>query len=539
MTDDRTTASHAGVRRRGATPGLGEGVIPVRRALISVWDKTGLADFARGLVEAGTVLVSTGSTAAAIRDAGLAVTEVSEVTGFPEIMDGRVKTLHPAIHGGILADRAKVSHRTALVEHGIPPIDLVVVNLYPFRDTVAPQPDGTVASPAEAVEMIDIGGPAMVRAAAKNHANVAVLVAPRDYPSLLDELREHGGSTAATRERLAARAFAHVAAYDADVAAWFARKDAFPERFGPVFWKALDLRYGENPHQGAAWYTERGRAWGLGSAVQHQGKPLSFNNLLDADAAWDMVSDLEEPCVAIVKHSNPAGMAVGPTLAEAYAPALAGDPISAFGGIVAVNRPLDAATAHQIIEVFTEVVIAPGFDPDALEILGARANLRVLEIGDSRPPSRRRTLRSLSGGLLVADADTAPEAPEAWTVPTAAEPDEGTLAELRFAWTVAKHTKSNAIVLTRRGAAVGVGAGQASRVDSVRLAVEKAGDRSRGAVLASDAFFPFRDGPDVALDAGVAAIIQPGGSVRDDEVIAACDQRGVPMVFTGRRHFRH
>ncbi|MPZ87581.1 MAG: bifunctional phosphoribosylaminoimidazolecarboxamide formyltransferase/IMP cyclohydrolase [Nitriliruptorales bacterium] len=515
------------------------GVTPVRRALISVYDKKGLADLARGLVQAGALLVSTGSTAAVIRDAGPEVTEVSEVTGFPEMMEGRVKTLHPAIHAGILADRGKDTHLAALVEHGIGPIDLVVVNLYPFRETVTPHPDGSVAGPAEAVEMIDIGGPTMVRAAAKNHANVAVLVDPGDYAPLLEEVRTHHGVTAATRERLAARAFAHTAAYDADIAAWFSRGEPFPERFGPVHRKALDLRYGENPHQAAAWYAERGQSWGLGSARQHQGKPLSYNNLLDADAAWGMVSDLDEPCVAIVKHSNPAGMAVAATLAEAYSPALAGDPVSAFGGIVAVNRPLDAATARQIIEVFTEVVVAPGFEAEALEVLGAKANLRVLEIARPRPPLRPRTLRSVSGGLLVADADTAPEAPDEWTVPTAAKPDESTLAELRFAWIVAKHVKSNAIVLTRDRAAVGVGAGQMSRVDSVRLAVSKSGGRCRRAVLASDAFFPFRDGPDIALEAGVAAIIQPGGSVRDAEVVAACDERGVPMVFTGRRHFRH
>jgi len=510
-------------------------VLPVRRALVSVYDKTGLADLARGLAAAGAEIISTGSTAGAIREAGVEVIEVSDVTGFPEIMDGRVKTLHPAVHGGILADRSKDPYLAALAEHGIAPIDLVVVNLYPFRETVA-DPD---VSQAAAIEMIDIGGPTLVRAAAKNHAFVGVVVSPADYPEVLEHLRADGGLSAATRATLAARAFSATAAYDADVRDWLHRDQRFPPRLGPVYGKTQELRYGENPHQAAAYYTERGAAWGLGSAEQLGGKELSYNNLLDTDAAWGMVVDFDQPCVAIVKHTNPAGLAVGDNLAETYPRALAGDSVSAYGGIVATNRELDAATAAQITAVFTEVVVAPEFSAEALEILRSKANLRILRIREPRPPAGTLGLRSVSGGLLVQDVDVAPEAEQDWTVPTRAQPDTETMAELRFAWQVCKHVKSNAIVLTADRAVVGVGAGQMSRVDSVRIAVEKSSGRASGAVLASDAFFPFRDGPDVALQAGVRAIISPGGSVRDAEVVQACDEGGVPMVFTGRRHFRH
>ncbi len=528
------------------------GIAIVRRALLSVYDKTGLADLARGLHAAGIELVSTGSTAAAVREAGVPVTEVSEVTGFPEIMDGRVKTLHPAIHAGLLADRSKPSHLEALAQHRIAGIDLLVSNLYPFRETIADQ----AVDPTDAIEMIDIGGPAMTRAAAKNHAHVTVLVDPADYQPFLDELRGLGGVGEATRARLAAKAFARTAAYDSDIAAWLARDKAFPERFGPVYAKAQDLRYGENPHQDAAYYVERGSGWGLGSARQLGGKELSYNNLLDTDAAWAAARDFRDPCVAIIKHMNPAGLAVGASLAEAYPRALAGDPVSAFGGIVAANRPLDEATASQVIKVFTEVVVAPSFDEAALTVLRTKKNLRVLAIARPDPPGRQLALRTVSGGLLVQETDTAPEDPTAWTVPTKAQPSDDQLAELAFAWQVCKHVKSNAIVLTRERALVGMGAGQPSRVDSVRIAIERSGGRAPtrrqrrdpipqlllgvpGAVLASDAFFPFRDGPDLALEAGVAAIIQPGGSVRDAETVAACDERGVPMVLTGRRHFRH
>jgi phosphoribosylaminoimidazolecarboxamide formyltransferase/IMP cyclohydrolase len=507
----------------------------IQRALVSVYDKTGLVELAGALAEAGVEIISTGSTARTIADAGIKVTEVSTVTGFPEIMDGRVKTLHPAIHGGILADRSKPGHVAALAEHGITGIDLVVVNLYPFTKTIA-KPD---VDPAEAVEMIDIGGPTMVRAAAKNHAHVTVVVEPEDYQLLVTSLREHGGVSLQTRRELAGRAFAHTAAYDAAVAGWFHRDEAFPAAHLASYRKAQDLRYGENPHQQAAYYVQPDAAWGIGSAKQLHGKELSYNNILDTDAAWGMVVDFEDPCIAIIKHTNPAGLAVADSLEAAYPKALAGDPVSAFGGIVAANRPVDAATARQIIEVFTEVVVAPGYADEALEVLRTKANLRILSVERPDTTQRALTIRSVTGGLLVQDADTAAEEWDTWTVATKAQPDDATMAELRFAWQACKHAKSNGIVLTSDRAIVGVGAGQMSRVDSVRIAVEKSKGRAQGSVLASDAFFPFRDGPDAALAAGIRAIVQPGGSVRDEEVVAACDEQGVPMVLTGRRHFRH
>ncbi|MGH3664714.1 MAG: bifunctional phosphoribosylaminoimidazolecarboxamide formyltransferase/IMP cyclohydrolase [Egibacteraceae bacterium] len=508
-----------------------------RRALVSVHDKTGLADFARGLAELGVAIVSTGSTAATIREAGVAVSDVSEVTGFPEILDGRVKTLHPSVHAAILADRSKPAHLATLAEHGIDPIDLVVVNLYPFADTVAGRVGSDAVTDAAAIEMIDIGGPTLVRAAAKNHAGVGVVVSPADYDGVLAHLRDDGGLPARSRSELASKAFAQITRYDADISTWLHRDDPFPPLLASVHGKVAALRYGENPHQRAAYYVGLGERVGLGAADQLGGRELSYNNLLDSDAAWGMAVDFDEPCVAIVKHTNPAGLAVAATLAEAYRKALAGDPVSAFGGIVAANREVDADTAHQIVEVFTEVVVAPGFGGEALEVLRGKRNLRILAVPSVGPSDR--TVRSIAGGLLVQDADVAPEDMASWEVPTKAQPDETQLTELRFAWQVAKHAKSNAIVLTRDRAVVGVGAGQMSRVDSVRIAVEKSGGRHDGAVLASDAFFPFRDGPDAALDAGIRAIVQPGGSVRDDEVVAACDERGVPMVVTGRRHFRH
>ena len=510
-------------------------VVKIARALVSVYDKTGLEDLAKALSEAGVAIVSTGSTAKTIAGAGVPVTEVSTVTGFPEIMGGRVKTLHPGIHAGILADRSKDEHLAALEHHGIAGIDLVVANLYPFSDTVA---DPNV-DPAQAVEMIDIGGPAMVRAAAKNHAHVTVVVSPEDYPLLVEQVRESGGLSLAARRDMAARAFAHTAAYDAAVATWFARDEAFPQAHFSTYVKAQDLRYGENPHQRAAYYVAPGTAWGLGSGRQLHGKELSYNNLLDTDAAWGMVCDFTEPCIAIIKHTNPAGLAVADTLAEAYPKALAGDPVSAFGGIVAANATIDGDTAKQIVEVFTEVVVAPGFTDEALEVLKGKANLRLLAIEHPEPPTAPMTVKSVTGGLLVQDPDVAAEEYDTWRVATTTQPDEATMAELRFAWQACKHAKSNGIVLTRDRAVVGVGAGQMSRVDSVRLAVEKSKGRCDGSVLASDAFFPFRDGPEAALDAGIRAIVQPGGSVRDDEVVAACEERGVPMVLTGRRHFRH
>lgn len=494
-----------------------------RRALVSVADKTGLAELARGLAGLGYELVSTGSTAAAVRGAGVPVREVSDVTGFPEILDGRVKTLHPAVHAGILAERGKPTHEAALAEHGITPIDLVVTNLYPFER----QPG---------IEMIDIGGPTLVRAAAKNHEHVGVVVRPEDYAAVLEELGR-GGLSAETRRRLARLAFERVAAYDAAIAAWFQGDDDFPAVLAPAYRKAAELRYGENPHQRAAYYLPMGGAGSLGTAEQLGGKELSYNNLLDTDAAWRMALDFADPCVAIVKHTNPAGLAVAHSVAAAYPRALAGDPRSAFGGVVAVNRPLDGATARQIVEVFTEVVVAPGFDDEALDLLRTKANLRILAVADASLP--QCDARTIAGGLLLQQADRAAEAHEQWTVATRAQPDEATLAELRFAWQACKHAKSNAIVLTAGGSVVGVGAGQMSRVDSVHLAVEKSRGRARGAALASDAFFPFRDGPDAAIAAGVTAIVQPGGSVRDEESVLACDEAGIPMVLTHRRHFRH
>jgi phosphoribosylaminoimidazolecarboxamide formyltransferase/IMP cyclohydrolase len=509
-------------------------VAPVRRALVSCFDKAGVAELAAALHEHGVELVSTGSTAATIRAAGVAVTEVAEVTGFPECLDGRVKTLHPRVHAGILADRNDPAHVAELADLGVDAIDLVVVNLYPFRETVA-----SGASDADIVEMIDIGGPTMVRAAAKNHGSVGVVVDPADYPQVLAELRDEGGLTATFRRQLASKAFQHTAAYDAAVASWFQAGDAFPDQLSLALPRLAPLRYGENPHQAAAFYAAPGASTGLAAAEQLHGKELSYNNLLDTDAAWAMAIDLDDPCVAIVKHTNPAGYAVADDLETAYVRALAGDPVSAFGGIVAANRPIDADTARRIVEVFTEVVVAPGFDEGALEVLRTKKNLRLLRMPDATRPRGGWQLRSVAGGLLVQDLDLGDDAEDGWQVVSEAQPDAELLDDLRFAWVAAKHTKSNAIVLAKDRQVVGVGAGQMSRVDSVRLAVERSGDRHVGSVLASDAFFPFRDGPDAAAAAGVRAIVQPGGSVRDDEVVAAADEHGLVMVLTGRRHFRH
>ncbi len=507
--------------------------MPVRRALISCFDKTGVASFAAALAAADVQIVSTGSTAGIIREAGVEVLEVAELTGFPECLDGRVKTLHPRIHAGILADRHNPGHVDELDRLEVEPIDLVVVNLYPFRGTVA-----AGGSDDDIVEMIDIGGPTMVRAAAKNHRSVGVLVDPADYDEALAQITTHGGLADSLRQRLASSAFQHTAAYDTAVAAWFQRDQSLPDQLSVVLPRTAVLRYGENPHQSAALYTD-GSVTGLAAAEQLGGKELSYNNLLDTDAAWGMAIDADEPCVAIIKHTNPAGMAVAADVETAYVRALEGDPVSAFGGIVASNRDVDAATAQRITEVFTEVVIAPGYDAEALEILRTRANLRILRMPSARRPRGGWQVRSVTGGLLVQDADIGDEPWDQWRVATSTSPDEATLADLRFAWMVCKHTKSNAIVLAKDRQVVGVGAGQMSRVDSVRLAVERSGERHAGSVLASDAFFPFRDGPDAAAAAGVTAIVQPGGSVRDDEVIAAADEYGIAMVLTGRRHFRH
>ena len=502
-----------------------------KRALLSVSDKTGIVELARGLTELGFDIVSSGGTAAELASAGVAVKKVSEITGAPEILGGRVKTLHPKIHGGILADRRKQEHVDELAAQGIGAIDLVVCNLYPFERTVAVE--GVAED--DAVEQIDIGGPAMVRAAAKNFHSVAVVVNPERYGSVIDELRADGEVSLATRRRLSLEAFQHTAAYDAAIAAYLS-DDGFPPRLLLSAEKVMDLRYGENPHQSAAFYRSAGPPAGLAAAEQLHGKELSYNNLLDTDAAWKLVLDLEGAAAAIIKHSNPCGVAEAPRLEEAYARALECDRTSAFGGIVALSRPCDRATAEAVAAIFTEVVIAPDFDADALEVLQAKKNLRILR--GASPLPIEPEVRRVAGGLLLQSPDP-PDAADTAKVVTKVEPTDQQWEDLRFAWVVAKHVKSNAIVLAKDRVAVGVGAGQMSRVESTELAARRAGDRARGTACASDAFFPFRDGLDAAVAAGATAVIQPGGSVRDDEVIAAADEHGVPMVFTGRRHFRH
>jgi phosphoribosylaminoimidazolecarboxamide formyltransferase/IMP cyclohydrolase len=507
-----------------------------RRALLSTYDKSGIVALARQLDAAGVELLSTGGTAGALREAGLPVREISDLTGFPEILDGRVKTLHPAVHAGLLARRDDPHHAATLAASGLAPIDLLVVNLYPFERTVA-----AGADPAACIEQIDVGGPAMLRAGAKNHDGVAVLVDPTDYPDLLAALAAHGGTHLELRRRLAAKAFAHTAAYDAAIAAWLAG-EGWPERLVLAGRLQQTMRYGENPHQQAALYATAPARPGVTTARQLQGKALSWNNLNDTDAAFELVAEFGEPAVVIVKHAGPCGVAVAATLAEAWRKALACDPQSAFGGIVACNRPLDAATAAGIAEIFTEVVIAPGADPPAIERLAGKAALRVLLVdGLPDPRAPGRVVRSLAGGLLVQDRDRLVAADEPWRVVTRREPSPAEARDLRFAWTVVKHVRSNAIVLAADGATVGIGGGQTSRVDAVWVAAHKA-ERTghRGPrVAASDAFFPFADGLEAAIAAGASAVIQPGGSVRDREVIAAADAAGIAMVFTDTRHFRH
>jgi phosphoribosylaminoimidazolecarboxamide formyltransferase / IMP cyclohydrolase len=514
--------------------------LPIRRALVSVFDKQGLDRLARALAAAGVEVVSTGSTAAALEGHGLAVTRVEELTGFPELLDGRVKTLHPKVHAGLLADRARPGHRAELEAAGIAPFDLVVVNLYPFEETVA-APD---VDPALAVERIDVGGPAMVRAAAKNHAWVAVVCDPADYP-LVETALADGGTTLTDRRTLAAKAFARTAAYDTAVATWMAppaeAAPGFPERLGVEGRLRQRLRYGENPHQAAAFYVVEGPAgpWGLGAATQVAGKELSYNNLLDADAALALAAEhAGRPFATIVKHTNPCGAAFGATLEEAYAGALDGDPVSAFGGVVGLSRPLDAATAKRIAGIFTEVVVAPGFDEEALEVLAGKPSLRLVR-ADLAGPAGRLAVRSVAGGLLAQEPDPGGDDPAGWALQAGDPPGPELLADLALAWSVAGHVKSNAIVLARDGRVVGVGAGQQSRVDSVRIAVAKAGERARGAAAGSDAYFPFPDGVETMAAAGVLAVAQPGGSVRDAEVTAAATAAGITMLHTGRRHFRH
>jgi phosphoribosylaminoimidazolecarboxamide formyltransferase/IMP cyclohydrolase len=505
--------------------------------LLAVYDKTGVVDLARGLTELGVSLVSSGGTAATLREAGVDVTPVEDVTGFPEMLDGRVKTLHPRIHGGLLADKRKRAHLEQLAEHGIEPFDLVVVNLYPFRETVA-----SGAQVDEVIEKIDIGGPAMVRASAKNFESVGVVVDPFRYPDVLDELRSHGGLSRDTREGLAAAAFAHTAAYDGAVAAWFAERATdvgLPAFVGLALEKVSDLRYGENPHQRGALYRDAGGALPgpLGGARVLQGKDMSFNNWLDAEAAAALAAALPSTACVIVKHNNPCGVAVAGSQDEAYRRAFECDTVSAFGGIVAFDAPCTGAAAGAMREVFTEVVIAPGYADDALAAFRERPNLRVLEA--PLPDLGGLDVRAIAGGALVQDRDVVTETRGDFEVVSSREPTEDEWRDLLIAWTIAWRVKSNTIVLVRDGATVGIGAGQMSRVDSSWIATRKAGDRAKGACLASDAFFPFPDALEVAGDAGATAVIHPGGSKGDDAVLQAAEERGMAVVLTGRRHFRH
>ncbi len=529
-------------------------IVKVGRALVSVSDKAGLIDLAGALTKHGVELLSTGGTAAALTGAGIAVVDVAQITGFPEMLDGRVKTLHPRVYGALLAIRSEPAHQAAMIANDITPIDLLIVNLYPFEATLR-----RGAPFEERIENIDIGGPAMIRAAAKNHDDVAVVIDVADYPALLDELARNDGATSlAFRRRMAQKAFARTAAYDAAISNWLAEeaRETTPKwrAFGGVMDDSFGaLRYGENPHQSAALYLTAETRPGVATARQFQGKELSYNNINDTDAAYELVAEFdprESAAVAIIKHANPCGVAVGATLLEAYGKALACDPVSAFGGVVAVNRRLDAAAAQKIVEIFTEVIIAPEADDEALAIVAAKKNLRLMIAGAlPNPRAKSLTVRSVAGGLLVQDRDSGVLDEAALKVVTRRAPTAGEMADLRMAWRVAKHVKSNAIVYVKDGATAGVGAGQMSRVDSARVAARKAEDaaqaagwpapRTKGSAVASDAFFPFADGLLSAIEAGAAAVIQPGGSMRDAEVIAAADAAGIAMIFTGMRHFRH
>ena len=522
-------------------PGPTDDVRPVRRALVSVFDKSGLEDLVRGLADAGVELVSTGGSAATIAGLGLPVTKVEDLTGFPECLDGRVKTLHPKVHAGILADRRLDSHVAQLGELGVEPFDLVVSNLYPFTQTVA-----SGASPDECVEQIDIGGPSMVRAAAKNHPSVAIITSPDQYGQLTEALAS-GGFTYDERKALAAAAFVHTATYDVHVASWMGNVltdssggDGFPGWVGATWSKVGPLRYGENSHQPAALYTNGYGADGIAQAEQLHGKEMSYNNYTDGDAAYRAAYDFDEPAVAIIKHANPCGIAVGADIAEAHRKAHACDPVSAFGGVIATNRPVSVAMAEQVAEVFTEVILAPGYEDGAVEVLNKKKNIRILVVPPY--PSGGVESRDITGGMLMQHTDRI-DAPgddaSAWTLAAGEAVDEATLADLAFAWRACRAVKSNAILLASEGASVGVGMGQVNRVDSCKLAVERAGERAAGSVAASDAFFPFADGPTILIEAGVKAIVEPGGSVRDDETIEACKAAGVALYFTGTRHFFH
>ncbi len=524
-------------------------LVPVARALISVSDKTGLTDFARALADRGVEILSTGGTARTLSEAGIPVIEVADRTGFPEIMDGRVKTLHPVIHGGLLGRRDDDAHVAAMAEHGIGPIDLLVVNLYPFEETRA-----RGAGYDETVENIDIGGPAMIRAASKNHDFVAVVVDVEDYATVLEDLDSHGGATSrALRQKLAGIAYGRTAAYDAAIAGWLAGEtgEAFPRRITVAGSSPQILRYGENPHQEAAFYKTVDARPGVATAEQLMGKPVSYNNLNDTDAAYELAAELDDPAVAIIKHANPCGVAVAASLSAAWDSALACDPVSAYGGIVAVNRPLDGETAEKIGKIFTEVIIAPEFDDAAIAVFAGKKNARtLLRTGTLPDPvAPGLALKNLAGGLLVQSRDAGRVAESALKVVTKRAPTEAEMADLLLAFRIAKHVKSNTIVYVKDGATAGIGAGQMSRVDSARIAAQKAREaaeaagwdepRTIGSAAASDAFFPFPDGLITVAEAGATAIIQPGGSIRDEEVIAAADARDIAMVFTGMRHFRH
>ena len=513
----------------------------VRRALVSTFDKTGVVALCRELHTMGVEILSSGGTAKQLRSEGIPVVAVSDYTGSPEMLDGRVKTLHPKIHGGILAVRANAGHMSDLERHGIEPIDLVVVNLYPFEQTVATEG----ATHDDIVEMIDIGGPSMIRSAAKNHADVGVVVDPADYAAVIGEMRDAGRLSDETRARLAAKAFGHTADYDTAIAAYLSRRDepasGFAGHLRLEFVKAQELRYGENPHQKAAFYRDRGAGGpSIATADQLQGKELSFNNILDLDAALDLAADFSESACAIIKHGNPCGAALGDGPATAFHRALECDPVSAFGGVIAFNREVDGDTARAITKAFYEAVIAPGFDSDARDVLGKKKKLRLLTTGDLAGYRRAGSdLRRVGSGVLVQDWDRGVGTVRDARVATKREPSEDEWLTLDFAWRVVRHVKSNAIVYAHERRTVGIGAGQMSRVDSARFGIQKAQVPLDGAVMASDAFFPFRDGVDVAAEAGVAAVIQPGGSIRDQEVIDAADEHGIAMVLTERRHFRH
>ncbi|MGL4832753.1 MAG: bifunctional phosphoribosylaminoimidazolecarboxamide formyltransferase/IMP cyclohydrolase [Propionibacteriaceae bacterium] len=515
--------------------------LPLKRALISVYDKTGIEQIGRALAAAGIEIVSTGSTAKTLAEAGISVIPVESITNFPECFDDRVKTLHPLIHGGLLADRRKESHVAQMAELGVVGIDLLISNLYPFSETVA-----TGAGIEDCIAKIDIGGPAMVRAAAKNHASVAVITSPDQYEILAEALAQ-GGTTLAQRQRLAAEAYVHTASYDVAVATWMgsvvsdtSEGDGFPAWAGATWTKQSVLRYGENSHQQAALYLNNCHGGGLASAEQFGGKEMSYNNYVDTDAARRAAYDHDEPCVAVVKHNNPCGIAIGADIAQAHCRAHECDPVSAYGGVIACNRPVSVAMAQQVKPIFTEVIVAPGYEPGALEMLQTKKNLRILQA--EAPMCEGVELRHIDGGLLMQQRDVFQgdgDSCQNWTLVAGEAADEATLRDLQFAWRAVRAVKSNAILLAKDGASVGVGMGQVNRVDSARLAVARAGERAMGAVAASDAFFPFADGAEIVIDGGVKAIVQPGGSIRDEEVIAVARERGVTMYFTGNRHFAH